>query len=247
MESLIFNKSESDETNNLLYNIINFNEPKNIFLYGIIIIIGIWIFSNITCNYNILIGLIFCSLIIYYQYTYFKYNILTRDKINKEKFDQLYSKNEILSKYIDIVDFLFYFENFKSYDIQQYNSLTNAFENFIKMYEYCLIDNTLIFKFFTTLTAIKINILSIINTFIFSTQNVKLENIIILQKIEAEKLLNEYLNTLVILYKKKIYYTGYNNTSNNISSSNILPFNILYESDYKYGNLQYNISNCTLF
>jgi hypothetical protein len=247
MESLIFNKSENIETNNLIYNIINFNEPKNIFLYGVIIVIGIFISTNITYNYNILIGLIFCSLIIYYQYTYFKYNVLTRKKIDKEKFDNLYSKNQILSKYIDIVDFLFYFENYKSNNIQQYESLVIAFENFVKIYEYCLIDNTLIFKFFSTLNSAKISILVIINSFTFTKQQMSFENIIIIQKIEAEKLLNKYLNTLAILYKKKIYYDGYNNSTKNIELSNILPYNLLFETDYKYGELQYNIANLTSY
>ena len=247
MESLIFNKSQISETNNLLYNIINFNEPQNIFLYGVIIVIGIFISKNTSFNYNILIGLIFCSLIIYYQYTYFEYNILTRDKINKEKFEQINPKNLILSKYTDVVDFIFYFENFKSNNIQQYDRLVNGFENFIKMYEYCLIDNSLIFKFFNTLIAIKIFILSIINSFIFSTRQIDLENIINLQKIECEKLLDKYLNNLVILNKKKIYYDGYNNSSTIIKPSNILEYNKIYESDYKYGNLQYNISSLTSF
>jgi hypothetical protein len=247
MESLVFNKTQISETNNLLYNIINFNEPQNIFLYGVIIVIGIFISTNLSYNYNILIGLIFCSLIIYYQYTYFKYNVLTRDKIDKEKFNQLFSKNQILSKYANINDFLFYFENFKSYNIQEYEKIVAAFENFIKMYEYCLIDNTLIFKFFTTLTGIKISILSIINNFIFTVQEVDYENIINLQKIQAEKLLNNYLNNLAILYKKKIYYDGYNNSSNNINLTNILPYNMVNESDYKYGNLQYNMGNLISF
>ena len=247
MESLIFNKSEPIETNNLLYNIINFNEPKNIFLYGVIIIIGIFISTKISYNYNILIGLIFCSLIIYYQYTYFKYNILTREKIDKEKFDQLYSKNLILSKYTDIVDFLFYFENLKYNNIQHYEKLVQIFENFIRIYEYCLIDNTLIFKFYSSLVSQKIFLLSIINSFIFTCQEEEFENIIIKQKIEAEILLNKYLNLLAILYKKKIYYDGYTNSSNNILLSNVLPYNIVYETDYKYGNLQYNVANLTSY
>lgn len=247
MESLIYKNSKTNETNNLLYNIINYNEPKNIFLYGVIIIVGIFISINFTYNYNILIGLIFCSLIICYQYTYFKQNILTRNEIDKEKFEKIYSKNQILNKYTDIVDFLFYFENFKFNNIQQYEKLVKVFENFIEIYEYCIIDNTLIFKFFTTLKAIKINILVIINTFTFTVQEFDFENIIIRQKIEAEKLLNKYLNILAILYKKKIYYDGYNNSLSNIDLSNILPYNMLQETDYKYGNLQYNISNLTSY
>lgn len=247
MESLLLNKFDFGETNNLLYNIINFNEPQNIFLYGIIIVVGIFIFSNITLNYNILIGLIFCSIIIYYQYTYFKYNVLTRDKIDKEKFKQLYSENQILRKYSDIVDFLFYFENLKANNIQQFQELTSAFENFIKIYEYCLIDNTLIFKFYHTLVSQKIYILTTINSFIFTSHEIGFENIIIRQKNECEKLLNKYLNVLAILHKKNIYYNGYSNSSNNITISNVLPFNILYETDHKYGNLQYNISDLFAF
>ena len=142
---------------------------------------------------------------------------------------------------------MFYFENFKSNNVQQYEKLVNAFEYFIKIYEYCLIDNTLIFKLFTALKSTQIFILVTINSFIFTKQQIDFENIINIQKIEAEKLLNTYLNTLVILHKKKIYYNGYNNSTQNIELSNILPYNILFETDYKYNNLHYNIANLTVY
>ena len=246
MESL-FNKKKINETNNLLYNILNFNEPQNIFTYGIVIVIGIFISSNISLNYNILIGLIFCSLVIYYQYTWFKYNVLTREQIHKEKFDQIHSRNQILNKYTDIIDFLYYFENFKSNNIQQYENLINSFENFIKIYEYCLIDNTLIFKFFTHLNSIKVYILLIINSFIFTKLQMDFEDIVILQKTEAEKLLNKYLNTLMILYDKSIYYDGWTNKTSIINKTNIIPYNILFETDYEYGKSQYNMENLLSF
>lgn len=248
MESFLFQKINTNiETDNLLYNIINSREPKNIFLYGVIITMGIFISINIFFNYNILIGLLFCSLIIYYIYTYNKYNVLTREKIDNEKFNLLYSKNKILEKYPDIVDFLYYIENFKANNLQQYENLIRGFENFIRMYEYCIIDNDLIFKFYSTLVAQKINILTNINSFIFTEKEVEYENILIKQKIEAEKLLDKFLNYLVILNKKKIYYDGYSTSKNTIPSSNILPFNILFETDYKYGNSDYNIANLTQY
>lgn len=248
MESFLFQKINANvETDNLLYNIINSEEPKIIFLYGVIITIGIFISVNIFFNYNILVGLLLCSLIIYYIYTYNKYNVMTRKKIDNEKFNLLYSKNQILEKYPDIVDFLYYFENFKSKNVQQYEKLINSFENFVRIYEYCIIDNNLIFKFYTTLVAQKINILETINSFIFTLPEAEYQNILIKHKIEAEKLIDKFLNFLVILYKKKIYYDGYSCSKNNIRTSNILPFNILFETDYKYGKTQYNIANLTQF
>ena len=125
MESFLFKKiNENEETNNILYNIINSKEPKNIFLYGIIITLGVFISINILFNYNILVGLLFSSFVIYYIYTYNKYNILTREKIDNEKFNLLYSKNQILQKYPDIVDFLYYIENFKSNNILSFFAAT---------------------------------------------------------------------------------------------------------------------------
>jgi len=235
------------ETENLLYNVINSYDPKSIFMYGVIIVIITFISTKISYNYNILIGLIFCSLIIYYLYTFKKYNILTRTQINNEKFTQLYSKNQILSKYPKIVDFLFYMENFKSDNIQEFEKLILAFENFCKLYEYCLIDYNLILTSFNSLVDQKIKILTTINSFIFTTIPIEYENILIKQKDSAENLLNDLLNNLTLLYKKKIYYDGLNINSNLISTSNILPYNISYDSDYRQHYSNYNVSNLIFF
>ena len=247
MNSLIYNKKKPILTDNILYNILNFNTPQSLFLYGVIILTGVFISINVSINYNILIGLIFCVLIILYHYTYLKYNTISDTAIENEKFNSICSKNLILSNYTDIVNFLFYFENLRSNNIQQYENLINSFENFIKIYEYCLIDNELIFKYFSNLISKKILILTIINNFIFTTLEMDYENIIIKNKNNCEELLNKYLNNLVILYKKKIYYNGYNNNYNNINYSSVLPYNILYDTNYKYGDLQYNISDLINF
>lgn len=234
---------ENNETDNLLYNVINSEDPKQIFMYGLIILVITFISTKIIYNLNILIGLIFCSLIIYYLYTYRKYNIITDNKKFKEKFNNLYTKNNILVKYPKIVDFLFYIENFKYKNIESYNSIINSFEIFCKIYEYCLIDINLIFTNYQKLVDIKINILNQINNLNFIYEDVKYENVLIKQKISAEKIINDLLNNLVILYKKKIYYDGYNNNTINIDYSNILAYNILDEPNYKKHTNQYNPSN----
>ena len=199
--------------------------------------------DNIIFNTNILIGLVFCSLIIYYLYTYRKYNILTDEQKFKDKFNNINTNNNILNKYPKIVDFLFYLENFKYKDINNYNNIINSFENFCKIYEYCIIDYNLIFTNYQKLIDRKDIILNQINNFIFIYKNANYENILIKQKISAEKIIDELLNNLVILFKKKIYYDGYNNGTINIDYSNILPYNILYKTNYNEHSDEYNISN----
>lgn len=237
----------NEETNNTIYNIINSQEPKQIFLYGIIIVIITFISGKIVYNTNILIGLIFCSLIIYYLYTWRKYNILTEQEKFNKKFDNLYTENKILIKYPKIVDFLFYLENFKYKNISGFNNIVSSFENFCKIYEYCLINYNLIFTNYQELVDIKIDILNKINNLIFIYKNAMYDNVIFKQKNSAEKIIDELLNNLIVLYKKKIYYDGYKNETIKIDYSNVLAYNILDEPNYKKHYAQYNPSNLIFF
>jgi len=248
MESYFQTTLETNkETDNLLYNVINSQDPQQIFMYGMIIIIVTFISTKIIYNSNVLIGLIFCSLIIYYLYTYRKYNIITDKEKFNEKFNNLYTSNNILVKYPKIVDFLFYLENFKYSNIASYNDIINSFENFCIIYEYCIINNNTIFTNYQKLVDLKITILNQINNFNFIYRDIEYENILLKQKISAEKIINELLNNLVILYKKKIYYDGYNNNTINIDYSNILAYNILDEPNYNKHTEQYNISNLIVY
>ena len=235
------------ETDNLLYNVINTEDPQQIFMYGIIIVIITFISTKIIYNSNVLIGLIFCSLIIYYLYTYRKYNIMTDNEKFDEKFNIIYTKNNILVKYPKIVDFLFYLENFKYDNIETYNDIISSFENFCKIYEYCLLDYNFIFTSYQHLVDIKITILNKINNLNFIYKDVKYENVLVKQKISAEKIINDLLNNLVILSKKKIYYDGYNNKTINIDYSNVLAYNILYDPNYNKHTAQYNPSNLIVY
>lgn len=233
------------ETENILYNVLNSEEPKQIFLYGLIIVIIVYISTKITYSFNILIGLVFCSLIIYYLYTYRKYNVLSdKEKFNL-KYNDLYTNNNILLKYPKIVDFLFYLENFKYKSIDNYNNIINSFENFCRIYEYCLIDYNLIFTNYQKMIDLKNTILEQINNFIFIYENSIYQNVLIKQNISAEKIIDDLLNNIVILFKKKIYYDGYNNSTINIDYSNILPYNILYSKHRNQIN-EYNISDLIL-
>ncbi len=248
MESFFNTKINSElETDSVLYNIINSQDPKVVFIYALIIIGITFVSLKISYSLNLLIGLIFSSLIIYYLYTYRKYNTLTEKEIYKEKFDILYTKNQILKKYPKIVDFLFYMENLKSKDIEKFDDLQKSFKNFCTVYEYCLINYNLIFQCYKILVDQKILILNIIENYNLVLLKNKYENILFKQRESAENIINELLNNLVILYKKKIYYDGYNNSTNLIHFNKVLPYNILYDSKYKINEFPYNFENLIFF
>lgn len=248
MESYFKTTLESNQqTNNILYNAINSQDPKQLFMYGLIIVIIVFISTKITFNVNILIGLVFCSLIIYYLYTYRKYNIISDKEQFDLKYKNIYTNKNILQKYPKIVDFLFYLENFKYLSVSNYNDIIDSFENFCKIYEYCLLNNNLINTYYQTLIDQKDIILNQINNFNFISKNNTYENVLILQRNSAENVLNELLNNLVILFKKNIYYNGYNNGIINIDYSNVQPYNILYKTNYNKNFDEYNISDLTFY
>lgn len=249
MESL-FNKNipTQIETENILYNITNSNDPKYFFLYLIVIVGFIFISTKVTFNINILIGLLFCSFVIYYLYTYKKYNILTLEQKDKQKFNTISAKNQILAKYPDIVDLLFYMRKFNMYSTNIYKSLIGEFETFCQIYEFCLIDYNLIFKNIDILTNEKIKILNIIDSFILMCASTQYYNTLYKTKKSAENILNKMINKLILLSKKKIYYDGWDTSKSSISSNlNIIPFNTLYSLDYKEHYDKYNIADLLNF
>ena len=113
-----------------IYNIIQDGEPQYIFNYFALLIIFIFVFSHININYNILVGLIFCSILIYYLYTYTENNVLATNEIKKEKFDSIYPTRNILKKYDKIIDLLYYMQSYKRNNIYKFNTLIEYFENF---------------------------------------------------------------------------------------------------------------------
>ncbi len=74
---------------------------------------------------------------------------------------------------------------------------------------------------------IRTKILYNLNAFTFNVYSMNESNNVIKTKNNTKKIINDMLDEIVLLYKKRIYYNGYNNTSALINTSNILPHNIL--------------------
>jgi hypothetical protein len=246
MKSFFNQETGEIKTDNTIYNIINTDDPKYVFLYGLLLVIFLFVFSKIDFNTNLLIGLLFASILIYYIYTYREYNILGISQKKKEKFELIHPSSNILEKYPEIVDILFYMADYKNVSIPIYLSITNDLEYFCKIYEYCLIDNNLTDSYFSTLVDTKLRILNNLNNFVFNSGENAYDNKLIEIRKSVEKTLNTLLDNLILLNKQSKYYKGYNIKSAVINYNNVLPSNIMNGLSDMYRN-DINISNLLFF
>ena len=233
--------SNINSTSNILYNIINYEESYVIFNYFILIIFFLFVFSNIDFKISTFIGLIFCSIIIYYFYTYRSVNYLYDIEKKKEKFNKLSTIDKTLESYPEVVDIFFYIEDLRQYNMPQFNKIQSLSEQFFKLYEACNVDYSLINIYYATMVDLKVLILSSLNTFIINTISHKITDKLLIVKQKLELKLNNYLNELFIIQQKNLYYNGYNNSTYNIDKSNVLPSNFLDPIEYnKFSNLNNN-------
>ena len=85
------------------------------------------------------------------------------------------------------------------------------------------------------MTSIKVQIINNIESFLFTTNNKVFTKQISKFKIRGEKLLNKYLDKILLINKKYNYYNGYNINTNIITNNNILEYNF---SNTNYDNIR---------
>ncbi len=210
-----------------LYNIIKFEEPNVIFIYAMLLFVFIYLSIKINFTISLLIALIIYTVIIYYFYIYRGQNYLYETEKNRIKFENINTNNNQLAKYPKIVDLLYFFEDIKVHNIETYNQIVDLFTQFTIMYDSCKTDYTLIEHLYRNMVYIRTKILYNLNAFTFNVYSMNESNNVIKTKNNTKKIINDMLDEIVLLYKKRIYYNGYNNTSALINTSNILPHNIL--------------------
>lgn len=236
------------KSNNILYNILNFQDPQTLFFYGILLIIFLILFSYIEINISILIGLLFYSILIYYLYTNKEINNIDNFTKLTSKFNSIDTFTDIIKNYPSIIDLLFYMRDFKHHSINIYNDILIQFENFLILYESCLEDINLINNNYSTLQTIKNKILYKIETFNYNTQNQNYSKKIFLIKKKTQEILNKLLQQLIIIQQKNLYYNGYNINTNIIDNNNILAQNFLdTQNEYIRNNKLFDIQNFLIF
>lgn len=234
-------ETDNKDSKFFLYNIINFEEPKQIFIYFIILVIFLFIFSNINFSISLFIGLIFFTILLFYLNTDRNKNFIDFEKKLDKKFETFKEKNitetsnNNLKNYPDIVDFIFYLSTFKNYNPNVFQDIINLFNRFIELYDSVNIDKSLASTLFKNMTTIKVKIINNIESFIFTTNNVVFTKQINKFKVKGEKLLNKYLEKILLINKKYNYYNGYNINTNIATNNNILEYNF---SNTNYDNIR---------
>lgn len=214
------------KTDNILYNIINYEEPQQIFYYFIYLIIFLFVFTNIDFSITLFIGIIFFSILIFYFYTSRNKNYINSEQKLNAKYGTFYDdSNATIKEYPDIIDYIFYLSTFKKYNQNTFNDIVKLFDNFIFYYNSIKIDKSLADVSFKTMKNIKFNIINKIETFNFTTNNFILTQQTTKNRKRVEELLNGYLDKVLLIYKKNLYYNGYNNQSKIITSNNIIEYN----------------------
>ncbi len=214
-----------------LYNILNFEEPQIVFMYGAGLVIFLFIASKINFSLSLLISLIFYTIIVYYFYTYRNQNYLYETEKNNQKFQNINTNSNQLKNFPKIVDLLYFFEDFKKYNIDEYKQIVNLLTQFSTMYDSCKTDYNLIDRLYSNMLYIRIKILYKMDSFIFNTYGTQYSNMIIDTKEKTKLILGEMLDELILLHKKKIYYNGYNMNSTVLDTSGVRPYNVLQNNN----------------
>ena len=218
---------ENKRSDFFLYNIINFEEPNIIFFYTVLLFFFIFLSIKINFTVSLLVSLIIYSVLIYYFYINRTENYLYETEKNKQKFDYINSNNNDLESFPKIVDLLFFFNDLKKYNIDLYNQIVDLFSQFTTMYTSCKTDYNLIDQLYRNMNFIRTKILITLNSLLFKLYSFQETNKIIKITENTKKLLNDMLDEIVLLYNKKLYYNGYNNSTSIIDSYYVIANNIL--------------------
>lgn len=221
-------------TDNKIYDIINNENNKTLFLYGLLLFFVIFIFKNKQFSSGLLIGLIIYIIIVNYSYTYNTENILNDKKKEEIKIENINTEYNEIKMYPEFVDFLFYLKPYESYNESLYLKITQLLNQFLILYENCILKNELINDYYITLLNLKIQILNRIeNLSLMGAEN--LEEI----KDNLQIILNKKLEELQLIHDKYIYYNGYDINTRNINSKQLT-----IQKDYKTENIRgYQVSD----
>ncbi len=222
---------ENQRSDFFLYNIIKFEEPNVIFIYAMLLFLFIYLSIKINFTVSLLIALIIYTVIIYYFYIYRNQNYLYESEKNTVKFNNINDTDNHLKNFPKIIDLLYYFEDIKINNIESHQQLIDLLTQFTIMYNSCKIDYSLIDSLYRNMVYIRTKILVILNSFIYNVYSTQENKNIINSKNNLKKIINDMLDEIVLLYRKKFYYNGYNNLSSIINTSNVLPHNILLNTN----------------
>ena len=179
-----------------------------LFMYAVIFIFIVFIFSLKTINLNIVFGAMIASAVVYYIYNKKQIDINTSEKNQKQKKIELVNADDSVLEKNDMVNFLFSTQEFYYYNPNAHNDLMYNLKSFFQLYDEVIKDNSKAGSNFHQMDEYKRQALNSMNSIIFTIQSDKR----LLNKLNGAV---SKLEDILITYQNEIHYFHLNNIHEN--------------------------------
>jgi len=203
---------------------------KLYFNYILLFLFFLFLSTHINLSFNLFFWILISAIIIYIINNYYTQQFIDNTNKNIQKFNNIINNNldhnkfKLIKKYTDINDFLFYLLDIKEYNNIIYENIVYDLNKFLILYEECFIDHKLINSNFNKMIDIRENTKKNIESIFISNSNSNF-NKFNSNIIQIESILNKYIDNIVELQNKNIYYNGYNINTKIIDNYNVIEFN----------------------
>lgn len=206
-------------------------DNKTLFYYIIILIGIIFAFSKIEIGLNIIFGTLIGFVIIYYLYNTYTQKQQNENNIKSFQQSVLLPKSEIISKYDDIVKYLFSIQDFYIVNPPTYEIMMKSLENFFNVYEETNNNKKYAGRNYELMMEHKRSTQNALHSIIYNCPTDvlytnKLSDAIVI----IGEILDNYLDKVERIQKEYLYENGYNINTILINKSGILPKNS-YDND----------------
>lgn len=199
---------------------------KIFFVYITVFVVILLYFQNISFTSNTVIGVIVGICIIVIMILYNSKNTTSEKNLHGTKSSYIHPPSKIISNNTDFTDFIFSIQDFYEYNPQTYENMIDNLNEFLNMYNYVLLDNTLAGEYYTMMNEQKNRFLNNLHAIITTIPSQK----ILIEKLNtaldiAQELFNQYLHQIININSDVIKTIGFTNKTKIITPS-IIPRDI---------------------
>jgi len=206
---------------------------NNYVLYGMIVLIFIFVFNKIDIKVNVIFGIFLAVMIVIY---------LRKDDVKQEeqytdnkkiKIDTIRPPINYIKKYDEFLDFVFSISTFYIYNPPNFEDMVDSIEDFLILYEETLNNNGKAGENYSIAESKCLEAVNSLQSFVYNVPHV--ENKYYNEKMENAQnrlsfLMNKYLYDIEDLHNKYLYTNGYNNQTK-IITTGPKPSNLYNDND----------------
>ncbi len=194
-----------------LYKYIDTWDGKTFFLYSVIVIAILWMFSKRQLGVNILIGIIIAIFFISYLNFQTMQASNTQADIRKLKENILVSNEKTTLDHDNVINFKFSVRDFYIYNPLEYIAMVDNLDYFFELYKLCFVDSKTAYINYDLMHQHKRNALNALHAISLKLPDDKrivhkLNNAVI----ELDTILTEYLDQISYVADRHTYKYGYN-------------------------------------